>query len=52
MNDRPEPVTSAFEEGARPRKKTEHCPWCEAAPGDPCVSLMGRKLRRFTHYVK
>ena len=53
MNDRPIPVTSAFEEGARPRAlKAEHCPWCDAAPGDPCLSLMGRKLRHFTHYVK
>ncbi len=53
MNDRPVPVTSAFDEGARPRnKRTEHCPWCDAAPGEPCVSVMGRRLQHHTHYVK
>ena len=47
----PRPVASAFEEGARPRKRSEHCPWCAAEPGAGCVSLMGRKLRHFRHYV-
>ena len=47
-----EPVASAFDEGARPRAKNEPCPWCDAAPGEPCLSLMGRKLRYVVHYVK